>query len=219
MPCFISAKSMLFFVKCLFAKMELFFVFLTPMIHYGFKKKKKKRYVTLKTGIQSYKHQRNQRLNPMFNSLKLHSQKRFIKLTTDTEIKKFIFESKKNSSLQQRYQAKKDETSKTDIDINRLLKISSLPANKTNEELEQLKASLLKYIQFTNMLDDVELNRNNSVKCENIGNPFLKQDDVIDSMHDLNEKIEIFKDQEQRKHSDLKENTNLNRNSFYTYKK
>lgn len=43
MQCFISAKNMLLFVNCLFAKMELFFVFVTPMIHYGFKKKKKKK--------------------------------------------------------------------------------------------------------------------------------------------------------------------------------
>lgn len=155
----------------------------------------------------------------MYKSVKLINQRRLISLNSASEIKKFIFESKKNSTLQERYRAKKEETSKTEIDVQRLLKISGLPANKSEKELQELHTSLLKYVQFTNMLDDIELNPKNNIKCDNIGNPFLKQDFVIDSMADLNEKIKIFQEQDQRKHTDLKENTNLNRSSFYTYKK
>ena len=155
----------------------------------------------------------------MFISKKLINQRRLITLNSASEIRKFIFESKKNSTLKERYKAKKEETSKTDIDVQRLLKISGLPANKSEEELQELNSSLLKYIQFTNMLDDIELNPKNNIKCDNIGNPFLKEDAVIDSMADLNQKIENFQKQHQRRHTDLKENTNLNRSSFYTYKK
>lgn len=147
------------------------------------------------------------------------TSKRYIKFNTKSDIKDFIFNSEKNSALQQRYKAKQNETDKTDIDVEKLLKISGLPGNRTKEEIYQLKTSLLKYIQFTNMLDDTELNKNNNIKCDNIGNPFLKQDVVIDTMHDLDAEKRKFENEDIRKNKDLKENTNLNRSSFYTYRK
>lgn len=155
----------------------------------------------------------------MQNHIRQIISKRYIKFSKPSDIKEFIFNSEKNSALQQRYKAKQNETAKPGIDIEKLLKISGLPANRTKEEIDQLESSLLKYIQFTNMLDDTLLNKNNNIKCDNIGNPFLKQDVIIDTMNDLHVETEKFKNEDIRKNGNLKENTNLNKSSFYTYRK
>lgn len=151
--------------------------------------------------------------------IKQLTSKRYIKFNTKSDIKDFIFNSEKNSALQQRYKAKQNETAKTNIDVEKLLRISGLPGNRSKEEIHKLKTSILKYIQFTNILDDTELNKNKNIKCDNIGNPFLKQDVIIDTMDDLDAERRKFENEDVRRNEDLKENTNLNRSSFYTYRK
>ncbi|KAL6929296.1 hypothetical protein ACO0SA_000684 [Hanseniaspora valbyensis] len=144
--------------------------------------------------------------------------KRFNKIDTTDKLKKFIYNSSKDNSLQQRYDSKKASTESIDLDIKNLLKLSSLPMQKTEEEIVHLKKHLLKYIQFTNMLDDVKLNTDSTIKCDNLGNPFLVQEEIIDNLEQLEEKIKLFNEMEKEDFSP-KDNTKLNNANFYTYKK
>ncbi|XBW34493.1 hypothetical protein QEN19_000038 [Hanseniaspora menglaensis] len=145
-------------------------------------------------------------------------QKRYTKIDTKERLHDFIFNSPKNNSLQERYEAKKLITENLNVDIKNLLKISSLPGDKSEKEILDLKNHLLKYIQFTNMLDDSKIDEHNTVRCDNIGNPFLLQEDIIESLEQLEEQIKIF-NQEPSSTFDAKKNTKLNNGNFYSFKK
>lgn len=144
--------------------------------------------------------------------------KRFNKIDTKEKLKHFICSSPKNDNLHTRYEAKKATTDTIELDINNLLKLSGLPIQKTDQEILDLKKHLLKYIQFTNMLDDVAVNTENRIKCDNLGNPFLLQDEVIGSLEELKAKIQEFNEKEVEKF-DPKQNTKLNNGNFFTFKK
>lgn len=148
----------------------------------------------------------------------IRTVKRCNKIDTKEQLKHFIFSSPRNDNLQTRYEAKKAATDMIELDINNLWKLSGLPTKKNEDEIIDLKKHLLKYIQFTNMLDEVEVNMENTIKCDNLGNPFLLQEEVIDSLEKLKAKIQAFNEKEVEKFNP-KQNTKLNNGNFFTFKK